>query len=311
MNWILCWHVYSSALGNFGFVIFSCKANNSEYRLHPNSVTSFCILNIVRFFEMGSRIHIGGYKMSSYSVPENFVNDCGLFFRRSLEARECMPVKKRSYLPISFSAIFFFFNATRASSRLPTVAAFPFLCLQILSISFAFSRQRLKSASTLWTVAAERFSIIPSSSQHVPTSSHISSKSKSLTTALLAPSMSNVIHRVTNIGFFNIQKVIRTTVVRGREKVGNSVHFKIIGIANSISFNLIRISDRVICRLNHTRIISFSKGVQQFNKFLRLKWYWFQRNRKHLNVNQLHELWACLHTTGNAKNEAQLRTVIK
>ena len=96
--------------------------------------------------------------------------------------------EKRSYVPIRLCAIAFFCNATRARSRLPTVAASPFLSFQIWSISLAFSRESLKSASTLRTVATGRFSLIPRSFQHVPTSSHIFSTSKSLTTAVLAPS---------------------------------------------------------------------------------------------------------------------------
>lgn len=122
-------------------------------------------------------------------------------FRMSLEACAWMPSNKGTTYLAVFVQLLFFPIPMRARSRFLTVAAFPSISIQIWSNSLAFSRERLKSASKLRTAAAESFSIMPRSSQHVPTWSHIFSTSLSVTTACLASSASNVIHiRKTNLG---------------------------------------------------------------------------------------------------------------
>ena len=149
-------------------------------------------------WKSGVKVHIGKYQVSSKTLA----NDCEwLNFSQVFRSFWIHPVEKKSYVPSSFCAIDFFSNAKRASSSLPTVAASPCFSIHLWSISLAFSRERLKSASTLRTNAVERFSLIPRSSQHVPTSSHISSTSESLTAASLAPSPINVTHARIQIRF--------------------------------------------------------------------------------------------------------------
>ena len=152
-------------------------------------------------------------------VPKTLANNCErLNFSQVFRSSWIHPFEKRSYVPSSFCAIAFFFIAKRASSSLPTVAASPCFSIHLWSISLAFSREHLKSASTLRTTAAERFSLIPRSSQHDPTSSHMSSTSSSLTTAALAPSAINVTYIRIKIRFWAFKRWFGRWQLEGAKK---------------------------------------------------------------------------------------------